>query len=242
MNFAPLYINASSEYQDDSMLLNIGTNMSNSEPVCIANNLTQEPVKIRDNLLNLLNNKDILPIDDSEFKCEKIDTIVNQIKSLNEELLPLQDDLDEYHSKYQEEAKKTKENIDKIDCSIKFIKTCNKEYESDEKIKSIIDSLNEYTKTISENDKLKEAKEEYIQKRKLINKHLCLINAINKFNVAAICPICLTDKIDSYCNPCGHTACNACLDKTSSIVNNVNHNKCPICREHVMDIRKLYFI
>lgn len=242
MNFAPLYINASSEYQDNSMLLDIGTNMSNSEPVCIANNLTQEPIQIRDNLLNLLNNKDILPIDDSEFKYEKIDDMVNQIKSLNEELLPLQDELDEYHSTYKEEAKKTKENIDKIECSIQFIKTCNKEYESNEKIKSIIDSLNEYIKTISDNDKLKEAKQEYINKRKLINKHLCLINAVNKFNVAAICPICLTDKIDSYCNPCGHTACNACLDKTSSIVNNMNHNKCPICREHVMDIRKLYFI
>ena len=146
------------------------------------------------------------------------------------------------HLKYQDEVKKTKENIDKIDCSIQFIKTCNKEYENNTKIKSIIDSLNEFIKNINDNDKLKEVKEEYIQKRKLINKHLYLINTLNNFNVAAICPICLTDKIDSYCNPCGHTACNACLDKTSSIVNNVNHNKCPICREYIMDNRKLYFI
>lgn len=215
---------------------------TNSEPMCIANNLTEESIQIRDNLLNILNNKDILPIDDQEFKCEKIDSIVDQIKLFNKELMALQDEIEEYHQKYQEEVKKTKENVDKIDCSIQFIKTCNKEYESDEKIKSIIDSLNEYIKTINENDKLKEAKEEYINKRKLINKHLCLINAVNKLNVSAICPICLTDKIDSYCNPCGHTACKACLDKSSNIVNNVNHNKCPICREYVMDIRKLYFI
>lgn len=214
----------------------------NSGPVSIANNLTQESIQIRDTLLNILNNKDVLPIDDQEFKCEKIDSIVDQIKLFNKELMALQDEIEEYHQKYQMEVKKTKENIDKIDCSIQFIQTCNKEYESNKKIKSIIDSLTEYIKTINENDKLKVAKEEYINKRKLINKHLCLINAVNKLNVAAICPICLTDKIDSYCNPCGHTACNACLDKTSSIVNNVNHNKCPICREYVMDIRKLYFI
>jgi hypothetical protein len=242
MNFSPLYTNTTSEYQDNSMLLGAGMNMDNSEPVCIANNLIQEPIQIRDNLLNLLNNKDILPIDDPEFKYEKIDTIVNQIKSFNAELLTLQEDLEEYHLKYQEVVKKTKENVDKIECSIQFIKTCNKEYESDEKIKSIIDSLNEYIKTINENDKLKEVKEEYIQKRKLINKHLYLINTINKLNVSAICPICLTDKIDSYCNPCGHTACKKCLDKNSSIVNNVNNNKCPICREYITDIRKLYFI
>lgn len=239
MNFASL------NYDDEPLdMFGQGSAIinTNSEPMCIANNLTEESIQIRDNLLNILNNKDILPIDDQEFKCEKIDTIVNHIEYLNKELMPLQDDLEEYHQKYQEEVKKTKENIDKIDCSIQFIKTCNKEYESNKKIKSIIDSLTEYIKTIDENDKLKEAKEEYINKRKLINKHLCLINAVNKFNLAAICPICLTDKIDSYCNPCGHTACKACLDKTSSIVNNVNHNKCPICREYVMDIRKLYFI
>ena len=68
------------------------------------------------------------------------------------------------------------------------------------------------------------------------------MNTINGYNTSAICPICITNKIDSYCNPCGHTACRKCLDKSSNIVNNINHNKCPICRDHVMDIRKLYFI
>ena len=239
MNFASL------NYDDEPLdMFGQGSAImnTNSEPMCIANNLTEESIQIRDTLLNILNNKDVLPIDDQEFKCEKIDSIVDQIKLFNKELVSLQDEIEEYHQKYQEEVKKTKENIDKIDCSIQFIQTCNKEYERDKKTKSIIDSLTEYIKTINENDKLKEAKEEYINKRKLINKHLCLINSVNKLNVAAICPICLTDKIDSYCNPCGHTACKACLDKTSSIVNNVNHNKCPICREYVMDIRKLYFI
>ena len=51
------------------------------------------------------------------------------------------------------------------------------------------------------------------------------------------------DKIDSYCNPCGHTACQKCLDKNSSILNNINHNKCPICIVcNKKIIRKLYFI
>ena len=247
MNYSPLSINASGD-QDTNMLLDMNmnpdmnANANNPGPFCIINNLIQEPIQIRDNLLNILNNRDILPIDDLDTKHEKIDDMINQIKSFNTELMSLQDEIEEYHTKYQEEVKKTKENIDKIDCSIQFIQTCNKDYESDEKVKSIVDSLNEYIKTIDDNSKLKTAKEEYIQKRKLINKHLCLINAVNKLNIVAICPICLTDKIDSYCNPCGHTACQNCLDKNSSILNNINHNKCPICREYVMNIRKLYFI
>ena len=239
MNFSSL------NYDDEpldmfSSMNNIGNNIT--EPVCIANNLTEEPIQIRDNLLNILNNKEILPIDDPEFKDEEIDDIVSKIKGFGENFISLQKDLDIAYQKYEEASKTTQENIQKINNSIQLIKTCSKEYDSDSNTKSIIDSLKDYIKTIDENDKLSVVKKEYIQKRKLLNKHIHLINSINSWNTSAICPICITDKIDSYCNPCGHTACRKCLDKNSNIVNNVNHNKCPICREHIMDIRKLYFI
>ena len=239
MNFSSL------NYDDEplemfSSMNNIGNNIT--EPVCIANNLTGEPIQIRENLINILNDKDILPIDDPEFKDEEIDDIISKLKGFTKNFDTLQKDLDEAHEKYQEYFKTTQENIQKINNSIQLIKTCSKEYDSDSSTKNIIDSLKDYIKTINENDKLSVIKEEYIQKRKLLNKHIYLINTINSYNTSAICPICITDKIDSYCNPCGHTACRKCLDKSSNIINNVNHNKCPICREHIMDIRKLYFI
>ena len=253
MNFAPLYVNASQDFQgsmimdsiiDPGMGMNMtmDTNMINLEPVLVSNNLLEHSLKIKENLLNILQNKDIIPIDDEEFKSEEIDRIITKIKSLNQDLLPLQDELEEHHEKYSKELKRTKENIDKIDCSIQFIKTCNKEYDSNEKIKSIIDSLNEYIESINNNDNLKKAKEEYIQKRKQINKHLCLLHAINGLNTSAVCPICITAKIDSYFNPCGHTTCKSCFDKNNNISNRNNFNKCPICRENVIDVRKLYFI
>ncbi len=253
MNYAPLFANASQDFQGamimDSIIdtgmnltMNMGMNINNSEPVTIANNLLDESVKIKENLLNILQDKDILPINDENFKCEKIDTIINEIKILNGELLTLQVELDEYHKKYQMEIIKTKENVDKIDCSIQFIKTCNKEYDSNEKVKAIIDSLNEYIESINNNDNLKKAKEEYINKIKQMNKHLCLLHTINGLNTSAVCPICITDKIDSYFNPCGHTTCKSCFDKNNNISNRNNFNKCPICRENVIDVRKLYFI
>lgn len=257
MNYAPLFVNASQDFQGamimDSIIdpgmnmgmnlgMNMGMNINNSEPVTIANNLLDESVKIKENLLNILQGKDVIPLNDENFKCEKIDTIINEIKILNGELLTLQVELDEYHKKYQMELIKTKENVDKIDCSIQLIKTCNKEYDSNEKVKAIIDSLNEYIKTINENDNLKSVKEEYINKIKQMNKHLCLLHAINGFNISATCPICITDKIDSYFNPCGHTTCKACFEKNNNISNRNNFNKCPICRENVMDVRKLYLI
>ena len=239
MNFSSL------NYDDEPLEMfnrNIRDFNNITEPVCIANNLTDEPIQIRENLINILNDKDILPIDDPDFKDEEIDDIVSKLKGFTKNFDTLQKDLDEAHEKYEDASKTTQGNIQKINNSIQLIKTCSKEYDSDSSTKNIIDSLKDYIKTINENDKLSVIKEEYIQKRKLLNKHIYLINTINSYNTSAICPICITDKIDSYCNPCGHTACRKCLDKSSNIVNNVNHNKCPICREHVMDIRKLYFI
>lgn len=239
MNFSSL------NYDDEplDMFSSIGNNIT--EPVCIQNNLTEEPIKIRENLMNILNNKEILPIDDPDFKdesCEEIDDIVSKLKGFTKNFISLQKDLDESYEKYEDAFKNTNEDIQKINNSIQLIETCGKEYDTDSSTKSIVDSLKEYIKTINENNKLREAKYEYIQKRKLLNKHLHLIDSINGYNTSAICPICITNKIDSYCNPCGHTFCKKCLDKTSNIVNNINHNKCPICREHIMDIRKLYFI
>ena len=236
MNFSSL------NYDDEPLAMFSSMANNITEPVCIANNLTDEPIQIRDNLLNILNNKEILPIDDPDFKDEDIDDMITKLKGFTKNFYILQGDLDIAYQKYEKASKTTQENIQKINNSIQLIKTCSKEYDSDSSTKNIIDSLKDYIKTIDENDKLSELKKEYIQCRKLLNKHIYLINSINSWNTSAICPICITDKIDSYCNPCGHTACIKCLDKNSSIINNINHNKCPICREHIMDIRKLYFI
>ena len=239
MNFSSL------NYDDEpldmfSSMNNIGNNIT--EPVCIANNLTEESIKIRENLLNILNNKDVLPIDDPEFKDKEIDDIISKLKIFSRNFDILQKDLDIAYKKYNDCVNTTQGNIQKINNSIQLIKTCAKEYDNDSSTKDIIDSLKNYIKTIDNNNKLNTAKCEYISKRKLLNRHLYLINTINNWNTSSICPICITDKVDSYCNPCGHTACRKCLDKSSNIINNTNHNKCPICREHVMDIRKLYFI
>ena len=213
-----------------------------SDILTINNNLIEEPIKIKENLLNILNKKEIIEINDPEFKDEEIDNIISKLKEFSITFTKLQKDLDETQKEYEDFTKNTNDNINKINSIIHFIKTCNSEYENNDKIKIIIDSLIDYIKTIENNNKLEEIKNEYINKRKKLNKHLYLINNINNWNNSAICPVCITDKIDSYCNPCGHTFCKTCLDKTSNINNNNNHNKCPICREYVMDIRKLYFI
>ena len=118
------------------------------------------------------------------------------------------------------------------------MKQIEEDYKINNSIKDIINKLNDYSKQILENNKLKNTKDKYITKRKELNSYLYFIQKLNKWNICSICPICITNKIDSYCNPCGHTSCKGRLERSSE----ANHNKCAICRDYVMDIRKLYFI
>jgi len=248
MNFSSLY------EEDPDIFSNPYGIPLDHDPISTLNNITEEPIKIKENLLNTMTNSQVIHIDDSEFVDKEIDDIILKLKEFSKSFDCLQKDLDKSLSIYNESLKGTKEDINKINSSINFINTCNPinptnlinptnpTNNTDEKVKQIIESLKDYIQEIGKNNKLKVAKENYLQKRKLLNRHIYLINSINQWNSSAICPICITDRIDSYCNPCGHTACRCCLDKNSNVINNVNHNKCPICREHVMDIRKLYFI
>ena len=250
MEYAPL------DYQDENPIIifnglpstnsldNIPTNelLNNIDPVNSVQNTFNESIIIRDTLQNILQGTDILPIDDEEFKDTEIDNIIDKLKGFSKNFDTLQKELDELKQKYNEEYKKTNQNIEKLNSSIDFMKTVNNLYDKDDSIKDIIDRMNTYNKKIKENDNLNLAKDNFIKKRKQLNKHLYLIQCINSWNISAICPICMTNKIDSYCNPCGHTSCAECLQKNSNVINNVNNNKCVICREYVMDIRKLYFI
>jgi len=208
------------------------------EPVSVFQNTYDKSIEIKELLLNCLQGTEILPIDNKDYQNKEIDEIISKLDEFSDEFIQLQDELDELHIKYNQEFKVTQGNITKLDSTIHYMKSLNEEYDKDETIKEIMDKMNSYSVKINENDKLKETKKNYIEKRKEINKHLHLMQKINKWNHSAICPICITNKIDSYCNPCGHTSCKECLEKNA----NLNHNKCPICREYVMDIRKLYFI
>jgi uncharacterized protein YoxC len=250
MEYAPL------DYQDENPLTilgglpstnsfdNITTNdlLNNIEPVTSVQNTFNESIIIRDTLQNVLQGVEVLPIDDKDFKDPEIDTIIDTLKGFSKTFDTLQKELDDLKQKYNEESNKTIKNIEQINSSIAYMKTMNELYDKDKSIKDIVDKMNEYNQIIKENDILRSVKNDYIQKRKQLNKHLYLIQCINGFNISATCPICMTNTIDSYCNPCGHTYCGECLQKNSNIVNNVNNNKCLICREYIMDIRKLYFI
>ena len=241
MEYAP-----ATDYPEENFnfmsIMNNTTEFSNIEPVCVRQTIFDKSVEIKDLLIDCLQGTEILNINNTDYKNEEIDKIIKTIESFHPKFIKLQDELDELHINYTKELKHTKNDILKIESSIKFMKQMEEDYKLDESIKDIINKLNDYSKKILENNKLKNTKNMYIEKRKELNSYLYFIQKLNKWNITSICPICITNKIDSYCNPCGHTACKKCLDRKPSTPNNINNNKCPICREYISEIRKLFFI
>ena len=64
-----------------------------------------------------------------------------------------------------------------------------------------------------------------------------MIKKLNKLNITNTCPTCLTNPVNIYFNPCGHTLCDDCYERISSD----NEKKCFLCRMRVMNKHPLYF-
>lgn len=225
--------------------INDNISNDNSDPCQTNQKYYFKSVEIKELLIDALNNKNILNVEnDGEYKNEEIDELISKIESLEPKFMKLQEELDTLSDEYNKEKKNTDNNIKKLESSIVFMKSFETEYKNnDENLKDIINKLNEYSSIIKDNDNLLKIKDKYLSKRKELHSYLYFIQKLNKWNTSAICPICITNRIDSYCNPCGHTACNECLTRNNIINNNsYNSNKCPICREYINEIRKLFFI
>lgn len=65
----------------------------------------------------------------------------------------------------------------------------------------------------------------------LINYLLKTYNILKSTQILHLCPVCLTNEIDVFLNPCGHTLCRSCCKITF----------CHMCRTKVKEIKSLYY-
>lgn len=103
--------------------------------------------------------------------------------------------------------------------------------------KNIIEKIKELSKLLKNDSDLNYIKKRYMNQRVLMNEYLLVIRHINCFNNTNLCKICLSNPINYYIIPCGHTACYECLQKQKNIQTIF---KCSICRENINNIHKLY--
>lgn len=195
-----------------------------------------EIINIKNNMIDILNS----------FNDNK-----NASDTTPEKLIKLSDLYDEFRKDYLNEQDKflkaekymnnminlSKSNIKKLNVVIDFMRELDDKDCKDQLNETIIDNIKQYSKNMEDNCNLKEAKKEYIEARKSIIKYLNMIKKLNKLNITNTCPTCLTNPVNIYLNPCGHTLCDDCYERISSD----NEKKCFLCRMRVMNKHPLYF-
>jgi len=135
------------------------------------------------------------------------------------------------------ERNESKTVIKKLDIVIDFMKELTEDSCDDGMNDTIIENIKEYSKQKENSDKLVIARNEYYNSRLKINKYLGIIKKINSMNNVNTCPTCMSNVVNIYLNPCGHTICDDCYEK---LINN-GERKCFLCRSSILSKFPLYF-
>ena len=239
--------NISYEYIIDNIDNNIQQSNCNREVTSV-----EYALNIRNSIINTLNdnNLDIEELDKSqsningsgiiiEEKVEKVDNIKKCSEMFGEFIKDYKDKQEKYlecKKNFQDEINNSKSNLKKLDLIIQFIRELDNDC-NDQETEELLNNLKVLSNKIENDKNIITARIDYIKIRKEIDNHLNLIKKINSLNISNTCPLCLTNSVDIYLNPCGHTCCEDCYGRL--LVN--NDNKCFLCRSNIMNKYPLYF-
>ena len=206
----------------------------------------EHAMNIRNSIINILNDNDLdsdktksninasgviieEKKEDNVKKCsDMFDEFIKDYKKKQEHYL-------ECKNKFQDEINRSKNNIKKLDLIIQFIRELDKDC-NDQETEELLNSLKILSNKIENDKNIITARTEYIKSRKDIENNLNLIKKINSMNMSNTCPLCLTNQVNIYLNPCGHTCCEECYGRLSN-----TENKCFLCRSNIMSKNPLYF-
>lgn len=199
-------------------------------------------IKIKDELSKYLyNNDDELFNEEDEIKENKSLTEFNvSLNKFRQSLLETQDKFLESEKKFKDELKKTKKDVESLEKMIEFINNLDDKFKDDEIYKEIIEKINILTTKIEKNNNMKLYKKEYIKYRRSVKEFFEIIKSLNNLNMTALCPLCLSNPVDVYINPCGHCSCSKCKDRLLQYEGSVNQANCFICRKSIMGFNKLF--
>ncbi len=210
----------------------------------------EHAMNIRNSIINILNDND-LDVEESEKKQSNINAsgVIIEEKKEDDNVKKCSDMFDEFikdykkkqehylecKNKFQDEISRSKNNIKKLDLIIQFIRELDKDC-NDQETEELLNNLKVLSNKIENDKNIITARTDYIKSRKDIENNLNLVKKINSMNMSNTCPLCLTNQVNIYLNPCGHTCCEECYGRLSN-----TENKCFLCRSNIMSKNPLYF-
>ena len=211
-------------------------------------------IELKESIMNIIQKKEIIDWEEGDTSEEKEKDDIDKLYEGIQQMIPIfnqnQEDLHIISEEFQKELQILRNNVSTVENMINFLKKLPEEQKNEESMKVIIENMNQLCKKIMNNDVINAIKERYIVKRKEIEKHIKFIKLLNNFNVCNTCPICLTQTIDHFFDPCGHTFCKKCVlkslkkeeDKDLYLVGREGNSICPLCREKVKSVKQLYIL
>ena len=144
-----------------------------------------------------------------------------------------------------ETKRKYLEGWDKLkafnDCSLETIKTLlelegeKEEEDTDEetsKVEKWFKTSQDKLKTHWNIEVLKKRYETAVCKIQFLKP---MIEGVSQLTEKPMCPICWKNSVTTFNMSCGHTQCTYCSESVTKT------NMCPICRQSVTEVKKLYF-
>ena len=137
-------------------------------------------IELKDEMVDLIHKKEEIEFTQEEKaviqegKDKDTDNLIGKIKEYIQEFIQLQGELNHINDKFKDEIKKLQNNISTLENMIQFLKKLPEEHKDETIMKTIIESMNTLSGKIMKNDKLKETREAYIQKRDIIDKGIIL--------------------------------------------------------------------
>ena len=186
----------------------------------------------------------------NETEKGKIDVMIKKINSFIQEFIVLQTALNKINNDFQSEVTSLQKNITTIESMISFLKKLPDDYKDETILKDIIDSMHQLSQKIIKNEQIQKLKIDYVQKRREMEKYIYFMKKLNNFNHCNICPLCFTNTVDHFLDPCGHTFCKSCIQlhlrKNGELdlyqVGRDDNSQCCYCRERIKTVRQLYFL
>ena len=238
--------NISYEYIIDNIDNNIQQSNCNREVTSV-----EHALNIRNSIMNILNdnNLDIEELDKTQSNINASGIIIEKEEEENDNIKKCSEMFDDFikgyknkqekylecKKKFQDEINNSKSNLKKLDLIIQFIRELDKDC-NDQETEELLNNLKILSNKIENDKNIITARTNYIKCRKDIENNLNLIKKINSMNMSNTCPLCLTNQVNIYLNPCGHTCCEDCYGRLSN-----NENKCFLCRSNIMSKNTLYF-
>lgn len=207
---------------------------------------------IENKLINV--KSELLESIDNSFKneIEKDESYQNEIKDIQGNIILIQQiykKIEDQNKKvidielnYKKAIEETKKSIENIDTFTQFLKTISQKFPDNDETTKIAEDICELSLKIKNDNNCMEIRKSYQKELYLLNEYHNLLKKINNGNVGNTCSLCLQNPVNKYFNPCGHTACDKCIDHLYEKSEDVYNVNCFLCRKKINSNHPIYFI